>query len=205
MIKKYLLIGLLLNLSVICSILAQNVRPDKIESLKMRPPDMPNEFLLNQERLAKPGVSSNEQVYQFWRRGSKEKDMVLIEEAKQKFDNPVGASSFQKWYRGNKTGEKDKIEIDIIICISDSEMENTITYFTKEAFAAQFHNTEIPFAGEKSWMPKYVHPRQDTYSVMFLKFNVFVRMYVRLKDKSVDELHQMTENLAKIIENKIVL
>lgn len=41
--------------------------------------------------------------------------------------------------------------------------------------------------------------------MMFLKFNVFVRVYVRLKDKSVNELQQMAENLAKIIENKIVL
>jgi hypothetical protein len=205
MIKRYILISLLLYLSVICSILAQSVKPDKIENLKMQPQDMPCEFLLHQERVAKPGISSDEQVYQFWRRGSKEQDLVLIEEAKQRFDNPVGASSFQKWYRGNKTGEKDKIEVDIIICMSDSEIEKTITYFTKEAFASPFYKTESPFAGEKSWMPKYEQPMRDNFTVMFLKFNVFARVYVRLKDKSADELQQMAENLAKIIENKIVL
>lgn len=203
--NKYMPIFLFLSLTMIGSILDQNVKPDKIENLKMQPPDMPNEFVLHQERVAKPGASTDEQVCQFWRRDSKEQDLALIEEAKYKVNSSVGASSFQKWYRGDKIGEKDKIEIDIVICPSDKEMENTITHFTKEAFATQFISTEIPFVGEKSWILKDENPRGDSFSVMFLKFNVFVRVFVRLKDKDEDELQKMTEDLSKKIENKIVL
>lgn len=204
----YITIHLILLLTICCSKLDQdtepdkNLKPDEIESLKIQTSEIPDGFVLYQERLSKPGESSNEQIYQFWRRDSIEQDLVLIEETKETFDNPTGASSSQIWYRGDKKGEQDKIEINIVICLSDSMMENTITYFTKEAYASIFICTETPVIGEKTWIPEY--PSQFSYSMMFLKINVFIRLYVRLKHKNPEEIKKMTEYLAKTIESKII-
>lgn len=202
---KIMLTSFLLVLTSIHTIIAQKIGPDKIEDLRIRQNDVPNEFILHQERLTKLGTSTNEQIYQFWRRESLEKDFVLIEEEKRICDNLAGASSFQKWYRDNKTGVKDKIQIDIIICPSDSLVNRTIDFFTIEAFSSQFNITETPIAGERSWIPKFEHPRGDNFTIMFLKYNVFVRLFVILKDKNKKEVEQVTENIARSIENRIIM
>jgi hypothetical protein len=204
---KLLPVYLLLFSVVSCSKHDQNtqsfieVKPDKIESLKIQTPEMPDGFVLYQERLLKPGESSNEQVSQLWRRDSVKQDLVLIEETKKIIDNPQIASSFQIWNPDDKNGKKGKIEINIIICLTDSILENKINYYTKEAFASPFQCTEIPIVGDKSWIPEY--PSQNSYSIMYLKFNVFVRVFVGLNNENADEIKKMTENLALKIENKI--
>lgn len=179
--------------------------PYNIENIKVQPSDVPDGFMLRQEYVASVGASSNEQVSQFWRRDSEEQDLVLIEEKKQNFDHPVGASVIQKWYRGDLKGKRDKIEINILICPSDSEMEKTIRYYTREAYQVPFEYSEIPIAGENSWIPKFTYSGKDNFTVMFNKSNVFVRVYVRLKDTNEDELLRATKSILEVIENRIML
>jgi len=49
------------------------------------------------------------------------------------------------------------------------------------------------------------NPRGENFSVMFIKSNVFVKIYIKLKDQNTDEIMKMVETLAKKVENKIVL
>jgi hypothetical protein len=207
MIKKYMFISLIFNSIIIYSLFARDekpgkiIKPDKIDSLIVQILDMPNGFVLYSDHSVKPGESSNEQVSQLWRRDYVEQDLVLIKETKKIIDNPQITSSFQIWNPDDKNGKKGKIEINIIICLTDSILENKINYYTKEAFASPFQCTEIPIVGDKSWIPEY--PSQNSYSIMYLKFNVFVRVFVGLNNENADEIKKMTENLALKIENKI--
>ncbi|NIA30190.1 MAG: T9SS type A sorting domain-containing protein [Actinobacteria bacterium] len=184
-------------------ILAQEINANKIDSLKTQQTDMPTGFILFQERIAKPGASPEEQIIQLWRRETNDQDLLLVEETVEKLDQPGGSSISQIWYRGDKNEEKDKIEIEIVICFSQEEIEKTVTYFTTEAFSNQFEITASPFAGEKSWEPIIKNPNGDSFSVMFLRYNVFVRLYVRLENEK--ELQQASQELADKIDNKILL
>jgi len=76
--------------------------------------------------------------------------------------------------------------------------------FLSSVTLAQFRSTETPYAGEKSWIPIDENPRRDSFSLMFKKLNVFVRLFVRLKNKNEYGLRQVTEYLAKKIDNKIL-
>ncbi len=115
----------------------------------------------------------------------------------------VGANSFQKWYHKNEYGSKGMIEINIIICTSDEDLENTITYYTKDAFVAQFKLATVPFIGEKSWSPYDNEIGEDCYTVMFCKSNVFVRLFLGIQDRKNDELAQTAFQISKKIETKI--
>lgn len=200
---KIIFISFLIALMTIHSLIAQIVKPDRIENLKIQQNNIPHDFILRQERLIKPGQLSNEHIYLLWRRESLEKDLVQIKKVNRIFDKPSGASSYQTWYRDNKMGAKDKIEINIIICLLDSDMKRTIEYYTKEAFVSHFQNTEIPIVGDKSWIPESKNSGGNSFSIMFIKYNVFVRLYIRLMDMNKEEFEQVTETLAKTIEYKI--
>ena len=113
----------------------------------------------------------------------------------------IGASCTQKWYRNEK---KEKIEVDIIICLSENEIDEVIEIFTKKMYSLQFKQTEIPLAGDISWVANNLDNESDSYSIMFLKANVFVRIYVNLKDENVNELKVTVNNLAGSIETKIL-
>ena len=185
-------------------ILAQEVNTDKIDSLKIQQTDMPTGFILFQEKIAKPGASPEEQIIQLWRRESSDQDLLLVEETVEKLDQPGGSSISQIWYRGDKNEKKDKIEIEIVICFSQEEMEKTVTYFTTEAFSDQFELMALPFAGSKSWEPIIKNPNGESFSVMFLRYNVFVRLYVRLRNATEKELEQISKQFADKIDNKIL-
>lgn len=204
--KKSILMFLCFDLiAVNYCIFAQNLEPKKINTIKMQSSDMPNEFNLYQERIAMPGISNIEQIYQFWSRDSKMSDLELVEDTKKKFDNAVGASLFQKWYRGDEKGKKDKIEINYVICISEKEMDDTITHFTKQKFATPHIISEITFAGDKSWVPVDVSAVGDTFSVMFVKSNVFIRLHVNLVDHDKNELKRIAKGIADNIEKNILM
>jgi len=176
--------------------------PEKIDNLKIKQLDLPDGFVLYQERIAKLRASLiNEQIYQFWQWDSTKQGLVLIEETINKYDRPVGASVFQTWYRGEQKGEKDKIEIDIIICTSLEEMEKTISDYTSKIYSIPFLITETPFAGERSWMPS--SQGEESFSVMFARVNVFIRLHVNLQDKNQNELQQCSKELAEKLDNKI--
>lgn len=191
--------------SVIVSsvILAEEVKPANIDSLKLQQADVPNAFVLYQESLSKPGPSTGEAISQEWRRKTSEQELVLVEERKDKADYPVEGFVRQIWYRGEKKGEKDKIEVVVIICATQEQMEKTISHFTTEAFAIPFRITESPFAGERSWTPVDENPRGDSFSVMFARSNVFVRLYVRLRGVSEEGLLQVAKGLGSKIDKKI--
>ena len=73
-----------------------------------------------------------------------------------------------------------------------------------KSITVQFEQTKIPLAGENSWLPKQVNPEKDNNTVMFSKDNVFVKIYVRIKDPVADELLHTTENLLLAISDRIV-
>lgn len=71
-------------------------------------------------------------------------------------------------------------------------------------YSLQFKQTDIPIAGETTWVANYPDGLSDSFSIMFIKANVFVRIYVNLKYQNVDELKVISNNLIRIIETKIL-
>ena len=125
----------------------------------------------------------------------------MTEEKTMDIGDPIGASCTQKWYRSEK---KEKIEIDIIICPTENEIDKTIETFTKKMYSIQFKQTKIPLAGDISCVANNFEHESDSNSIMFLMANVFVRIYVNLKEENVDELKVMVNNLTGNIETKIL-
>jgi hypothetical protein len=205
MTKIHCLLCLFISYLAICSLFCQDVLPNQIEYIKINHLFMPNNFQMVQEQETKPGSNSNERVYRFFRRNFEKEVLELTEENTKLFTNPSSASSFQKWYRVNETGRKDKIEIGIIICATEVDKENTIRHFTIEAYSVQFYNPVVPILGDKSWISTYQNPIQADCSLMFIKSNVFVRVFVSLENKNNDEIRQIAELLAQRIENNIKL
>jgi len=165
--------------------------------------EMPTGFVMNQNILSMPGTAPNEQIYQYWRIDAKTNQLALLESNKKAVSTPISASSDQIWYRTNTLGGKDKIEINRVICTSEPELLKTVNQFTKETYQAVFILSAVPFAGEKSWVPMDAQPTDDSFSLMFYKHNVFIRLYVRISNKDAIESQHITEMLAKQLVNNI--
>jgi hypothetical protein len=206
MILKYI-ISLSIALIYIFSIAAQDekqmkkVQAKNIENIKIQEGEIGGSFLLFQENLFKPNKQATGQISQRWKRDATGSDLKMIEEETMDLGVSSGASCTQKWYRNKK---KEKIEVDIILCPSESEINKTIEVFTKKMYSLQFKQTDIPVAGETTWVANNPDPELDSYSIMFLKANVFVRIYVNLKDQNINELKVIAHNLASTIETKIL-
>ena len=206
MIVKYI-ISLSTVLIFVFSVGAQSgkltgkVQAINIENIKIQDGEIGNNFLLFQENLFKPNMQETGQIRQCWKRESERSDLKMTEEETMDLGESVGASCTQKWYRSEK---KEKIEVDIIICPSENEIDKTVETFTKKMYSLQFMRTDIPFAGDISWGANNLDNISDSYSVMYLKANVFVRIYVNLKDENINGLKATAKNLASNIENKIL-
>lgn len=177
--------------------------PIDLPKLSIDSVDMPTGFFMNEERMARPGTLSNEKIYEFWRRDTETNKLVQLEESKSEINPPIGASSFQIWFRNNSLGGKDKIEIDKAICTSEDEMLKTVNLFTANMYSAVFVESDVPFAGEKSWVSKNARPTDNSFAVMFCKHNVFIRLYISMNEKDASELKPITEELAKRIVDNI--
>lgn len=177
--------------------------PIDLPKLSLDSVQMPSGFFMGINRIIMPDSILSEQVYQEWKRDSKTNKLVLVKTEKYEVSTPISASSDQTWHRSNSLGTKDIIEINEVICVSDEEMTNTINYYTKEAYAAVFIESDVPIAGEKSWVKKDEDILTETFSVMFVKHNVFIRLFVYQKDTDKDRLKQIIEELAKKIEDRI--
>lgn len=207
MIMKYY-ISLLIALTFIFSAAAQDdkqmkkVQTENIEKIKIQDREIMNNFLLFAENLFKPNEQATAQIRKYWKRDTAGSDLKLIEEETLELGESIGASCTQKWYRSEK---KEKIEVDIILCPpSKIEIDKTIEVFTKKMYSIQFNQTNIPLVGEISWIANNPDTEIVSYVIMFLRANVFVRIYVSLKDKNVDELKATAINLANNIDTKIL-
>ncbi len=69
-----------IGMAFVCSLSAQNIKPDKIEDIKVQASDMPSGFDLHLERLSKPGSSLDTQVNQYWEQGFVTPDLKLVNE-----------------------------------------------------------------------------------------------------------------------------
>lgn len=205
--NKYFVVSLSIYLTFVYSAIPQNaefkkeINPINIDNIKIQDIDLIDNFVLFHERVIKPDKSGNNQIMQIWRKDSTNTSLKIVEETKQSIVNPVGSSCLQKWYR---EGKKEKIEINVIICTSESEMEKTINLFTNQMFASQYDSTETPIIGEKSWIPKSTTSQMDSYSLMFKASNVFVRIYINLNNYSLDEIIKISKLLARKVENNII-
>lgn len=206
MIVKYI-ISSSIALSFMFSIAAQDekqgekVRSENIENIKVQEGQIAGGFLLFQENLFKPNKQATGQIIQYWKRDTSVSDLKMIKEETLDLGKLIGASCTQKWYRNEK---KEKMEVDIIICPSENELNKVIEIFTKKMYNLQFNQTYIPLAGDISWVAKDLDNESDSYSIMFLKANVFVRIYINLKDENVDKLKITVNNLVSNIESKIL-
>ncbi len=206
MIVKYI-ISLSIGLSFILTIAAQDgkqrekVQPKNIENIKIHEGEIGDNFLLFQENLFKPNKQSTSQISQCWKRDTSVNDLKMINEETMDLGKSIGASCTQKWYRNEK---KEKIEVDIIICPSDDEIDEAIEFFTKKMYSLQSKQTEIPLVSDISWVANNLDAESDSYSIMFLKANVFVRIYLNFKDENVNDLKVAVNNLAGNIETKIL-
>jgi hypothetical protein len=206
MIVKYI-ISLSIVLIFVFSVAAQSwkltgkVQAINIENIKIQDGEMRNNFLLFQENLFKPNMQATGQIRQCWKRESEGSDLKMTEEETMDLGESVGASCTQKWYRGEK---KEKIEVDIIICPSENEIDKTVETFTRRMYSLHYIRADIPFAGDTSWVANNQDNESDSFSVMFLKANVFVRIYVNLKDEKNNGLEVTAKSLANNILNKIL-
>ena len=197
----------LILLGAICSamagsvVLAEEVEPASIDDLMLQQAEVPQGFVLFQESIGKPGVASGETIYQHWRRRTNEEDLELIEERLDTSEGPVEGWGHQIWYRGEAKGERDKLEVEIVVCPSQARMEWMIAYNTGDRFATPFEISSSPVAGERSWAPKS-KDRTESFSVMFQRGNVFIRLFVRLYGLSEEQVLQGTRELAIKIDNK---
>jgi hypothetical protein len=195
-------------LAFIFSVAAQDgkqrgsVKAENIENIKIHNEEIGENFVLFRENLFKPNKQTTGQISQRWERNSSESDLRITEEETTNLEEPVGASCKQKWYR---SGKKEKIEIDIIICSSEIEIDKTIEIFTKKMYSINFKQSATPLVGDVSWVAFYPDNESDSYSVMYLMANVFVRIYLNIKDENFDKSNFTINNIASNIESKILL
>ena len=114
-----------------------------------------------QENLFQPNKQATGQISQRWKRDTPVNDLKMINEETMDLGKSIGASCTQKWYRNEK---KEKIEVDIIICLSENEIDEVIEIFTKKMYSLQFKQTEIPLAGDISWVANNLDNESDSYS-----------------------------------------
>lgn len=186
-------------------IFAQNqkgkIEIHKIEAIKLGSFETLKNFMLFQERISKPDSSNKTLSNQLIRMDMVKCQMVSVEETQVKSEGVIGSSCSQKWYRSDF---KKKIEIDIIICSLGTEVDKTVAFYNKNRYAIQYTMEEISSVGEKSWIPKYSNPKQDSYSIIFVRANVIIRVYMTLKDKNREELIELLTDLTKELDKKIL-
>ncbi len=205
--KKLYVVSLLIILALISLTEAQvgeelgKLKAEDIEKIKIQIGEIDGSFILFQENIFKPNKQASGQIIQRWTRDTIEDNLKIIEEETMDLGDSTGASCTQKWYRNNK---KEKIEIDIIVCPTESEIEKTVEIFTKKMYSLQFNKTDTPFAGEITWVSNNPNPKLDSYSFMFLRANVFVRIYINLNVENSHELPVIANSLVKNIESKLL-
>lgn len=175
------------------------INSDKLEYIKPHESEIPEGFLLFEEYLSKPGQQANIQIRQRWERDTIKNELNMTEEDSVFLDESHLAFCFQIWYRSNK---KEKIEINIIICTSNSEIDKTVEDYTTKLFSQQFEINDVPIVGERSWIPSGLN--YSSYSIMFLRANVFSRIYANLYDQDIEDLKVTVNNIASIIDTRIL-
>lgn len=202
--RTLLLVGAFCSAVAGSGVLAEQVDPGSIDGLKMQQADVPDGFVLFQESIGKPGVASGEAIYQQWRRRTSEEELALIEERLETTDGPVEGFGHQKWYRGEMNGERDKLEVEIVVCDSQEHMDATIAFNTADRFAVPFRITASALVGERSWAPNRDDVSRESFSVMFQRGNVFIRVFARLYGLSDERVLQSTIEYAITLDGKVV-
>jgi methyl coenzyme M reductase subunit D len=179
----------------------KNIEINKIEAIKIRTFQTLRDFKLFQERLSKPDSSNKVLSNQLYRMDIVKNKMVCVEEDQVKKEDVIGSSCSQKWYRSDF---KEKIEIDIIICSLNTEVNKTIEFYIKNRYACQYTLEEITSVGEKSWIPKYSNPKHGSCSIIFVRSNVIIRVYMALKDTNTEEYIELLTDLAEELDKKIL-
>lgn len=183
------------------ALLDAQIKPGSIEALKISASDLPAGFELYREAIVKPENEVNAVKYTTYHINREGQKIETIKEEKIKITQPTGTCFSQIWIGDNINSKKEKIEIDMIICISKDELEKTIRYYTREAYAVQIDTTVTPLAGDISWVP--AGPNEHTFSCMFLKGNVFVRVYIYMEHAEKSDLLRYSNILVKKIEQRI--
>jgi len=200
---KFFVSALLLSICLVTNLLAQQLAPTTIENIRLQSTDLPTGFILFEERIEKPGELPGEQIIQQWKFDSSINKLVLVENERNQSKDQINGYLSQLWYRGEKKGQKDKIEIEITICPLKIQIDSTICYYTTQAFSVPYTISESPIIGDRSWMPDTINSGKDSFSLIFQKLNVVVRLYVRIQKADHDNLVNITKSIGDAIENKI--
>jgi hypothetical protein len=206
MLMKYIVISLII-LRFIFPIAAQDIKqtekiqPERIENIKILNEEIGDNFILYQEDILKPNNQAAGQIHQCLKRDFSIDKMKLVTVETMNFAGQIGSSCMQTWYRN---GKKEKIEVDIILCPNDNEINKVIEIFTKKIYSIQFNQTEIPLVGDISWVADNFEDESDSYSIMYLKANVFVRIYVNMNNENKVNVKPFVNKLANKIETKIL-
>ncbi len=205
--KKHLLkiVFILLSVANSFSILAQSseseykINPEDIGNIKIRVDQIVNNFELNRERFTKLDKLSGNQISELRKRDKRTNKLILVENTHKAV---ISASSncLQIWNRN----KEDKIEINIFVCSSDSELNAIIYRFTKEYYSMPYIITDRPIIGEKTWIPKYEIYNTKGTTIMFKISNVFVRVFVGLTNQSNDEIKETLMLVSNSIMNNII-
>lgn len=169
----------------------------EINSIRIEQSDLPNGFELFQENISKPGDSPNTKEIQKKKRNHNN-EIILTKEYS---DNTalIRGSCSQVWYRN---GKKDKIEININVCASQQQFEETITNYTEKYYSTKFIVSNKLLLGDRNWIPEQISPN-DYVVFMFSLDNVFVRIYVLIKNEDYDEVEKISLFLANKIKQNL--
>jgi hypothetical protein len=92
----------------------------------------------------------------------------------------------------------------VLICSSNKEIDKTVEDFTTKIYSQQFEVNSIPIVGEISWIPHNSDFNNSSYSIMFLRANVFARINANLKEQEIEDLKATVNNIASIIDTRIL-
>jgi len=177
------------------------VNTDKLEDIKIHEGEIPGGFILFYEYLMKPDVEASVQISQDWERDTIKNEMKMIEEDSVSLGESYVSFCYQTWYRSNR---KEKIEINTFICSSDNETDKIVELYTTKMYVQLFEVTDVPLVGDRSWIPNNSGLKNSSYSIMFLRANVFARIYVHLKEPYNEDVKVTVNNIANIVDAKIL-
>jgi hypothetical protein len=127
---------------------------------------------------------------------------VLLSDTMLEKPDTAYTSSFQIWYSAIER-PKNKIEVDIIICPGDEELDKTVTLFTKKLYSCVFKLDPSIRIGDNCWTADN-YGNNDSFVLLFTKYNVFIRVYGYLYPKENNNAKIFIESIAKKIEDHIV-
>ena len=131
----------------------------------------------------------------------KNKKLEPVALHKKEANRPVNAYCKQIW---KDETQKGRVEVDIIVCQTQGDLNEVIKSYTQEKYTIQFRKTDEPIIGQQSWIPTSVEQEQQSPVVLFYVSNVFVRVASTIGVSEVNKSETLTRVLSTKIEEDIL-